>query len=68
MGETTESYEIAVVSSGVEVRREAVTSPSWVYSAANQTADGVVGEIEVNIAQISERFGLGTPASTSFIV
>jgi len=68
LGETTESYEIAVLSSGVEVRRETVTLTSWVYTAANQTADGVVGEVTVNIAQVSERFGQGASASTSFIV
>ncbi|MDB4558726.1 glycoside hydrolase TIM-barrel-like domain-containing protein [Amylibacter sp.] len=68
LGETTESYEIAVLSSGVEIRRETVASPSWVYTTANQTADGVLGEVEVNITQISERFGLGPSASTSFTV
>lgn len=68
LGETTESYEIVVLSSGVEIRRETVTSPVWVYTAANQTADGVLGEVNVNIAQISERFGLGASASTSFTI
>lgn len=63
LGETFEQYEVVVRNGGTEVRREVVASPDWTYTAAQQAADGVSKQVEVAIAQVSERFGPG-PALT----
>ena len=59
VGETNEQYEIVVMKNGIEVRRETVFMPNWVYSGLNQSADGASGAVEINVAQVSERFGAG---------
>ena len=41
LGESTEAYEVDIVSGGAVVRTLTSTTPSVVYSASNQTADGL---------------------------
>jgi len=59
LGEDTERYHIRVVSGGDVVREGESTAPEWAYSPADVVADGVTGEITFEVAQISERFGIG---------
>jgi hypothetical protein len=59
LGETTELYEVVVCKDGVELRRETVTEQNWIYDGAMQAADGAISTIEIQVAQVSERFGAG---------
>ena len=58
LGEATEQYLVRVEQGGT-VREETVTAPTWTYTAAAKSADGVAGAFSVDIAQISDRFGPG---------
>ena len=57
--EDTQSYEVSIVVGGVRQRVETVEFPFWIYTAAEQAADGVTGVFEVRVAQISARYGPG---------
>ncbi|WP_108484063.1 baseplate multidomain protein megatron [Oceaniglobus ichthyenteri] len=59
LNETTESYVVRVVKNGGVVRTHTVTSPSWTYSAQQQTSDGITAPFAIEVAQISDRFGPG---------
>ncbi|AZV78553.1 host specificity protein [Parasedimentitalea marina] len=59
LGEETESYRVRILH-GVTVLREIyASSPSWTYSVADQLADGVIADDQVEVAQISARYGAG---------
>lgn len=60
LAEESESYVVRVLQGGATVRERTVSGPVWHYSAADQSADGVVGTlIELEVAQISAVFGGG---------
>jgi len=59
LGEAREAYQVRVRVGGVVRREVTVETPSWVYSAADQLADGISGAFVVEVAQISDRFGPG---------
>ncbi len=59
LGEDGELYEIRVVQGGAVLRQENATGPAWTYSAAAQAADGVASPYEIQVAQVSTRFGAG---------
>ncbi|MDA5094412.1 glycoside hydrolase TIM-barrel-like domain-containing protein [Aliiroseovarius sp. KMU-50] len=59
LGETNEQYQLRVLNGGVIVREEQVSSPEWVYTAAQIAEDGITGAYRVEVAQISDRFGPG---------
>ena len=59
LGENSESYVLRMRVGGLVVREVTVTQPSWVYALANQTADGALGAHQVEVAQVSARFGSG---------
>lgn len=59
LGENTESYVIRVVQADAIVREETVGSPGWVYASATKASDGIVGPFQLDVAQISDRFGAG---------
>lgn len=63
VGEASESYEIDVMSGSTVKRTIAVTSPSFTYSAANQTTDfgSAQSSITFRIYQLSELVGRGYP-------
>lgn len=59
LGEETERY-IVRVRSGMEiVRTVAVSQPEWTYAEGQRTADGTAGAFQVEVAQVSARFGTG---------
>ena len=62
LGETYEAYAVTIRSSGAVIREETVTEPVFSYGAADQLADGITEPFEMEIAQISDRYGPGAPA------
>lgn len=59
LGEDAEAYVLRI-QQGPTIRAEyASAAPGFVYSAAMQAADGVVGSFDVAVAQVSSRFGPG---------
>lgn len=60
LGEDREVY-VATIStgSGDQIRSELVTVPTFIYSAANQVADGITKPFIVDVAQMSSVFGAG---------
>lgn len=62
-GEASESYEIDVMSSGSVVRTITASTPSFAYSAANQTTDfgSAQPSITFRIYQLSATVGRGYP-------
>ena len=59
VGEAVEGYQLRVVVSGATRREEIVSASEWIYTAADQSADGVSGAFVIEVAQISDRFGPG---------
>ncbi len=59
LGEETEAYLLRVIHNGVTVHEVALSAPGYVYSAAQQAADGVTGRYEIAVAQISAVYGAG---------
>jgi len=63
LGEETEHYIVRVLDEGAIVREETVTSPSWTYGSAVKAADGITGGFDLQVAQVSAKFGAGVFAS-----
>ncbi|MDQ7079305.1 MAG: host specificity protein, partial [Paracoccaceae bacterium] len=59
LGEAFEAYALRVMQAGALLREARVISPDWIYTAADQAADGVAPPFDIEVAQISERFGPG---------
>lgn len=59
LGEDVENYEVRVLKDGQVVRQDYVSTPAWIYPAADRVADGALGAISVEVAQMSVRFGAG---------
>ena len=59
LGEASELYILRIVEAGA-IRREAtVTTPAFTYTAAQRTEDGVGATFDIEVAQVSDRFGPG---------
>jgi len=59
LGEDREAYRLRVRSGTLVVREINVTSPFWVYTPAQQVADGAGSVFYISVAQLSDRFGPG---------
>jgi hypothetical protein len=59
VGEEAEQYSIQVRLNSALVREETVSTPTWAYTAAMRSLDGVVGLYTITVSQISARFGAG---------
>jgi hypothetical protein len=59
LNEASEAYAVRVRIDGISVRELTASSPSWRYTSAMKAADGA-GEVVVEVAQISDRFGPGS--------
>jgi hypothetical protein len=59
LGEGTERYHLRILDGVNTVRELETISPGWTYSASDIALDGVNGALSVEIAQISERYGIG---------
>ncbi len=60
LGEAREAYRLRVVGAEQEVLRiEELSSPEWIYTATQWSADGSPPAFQIEVAQVSERFGPG---------
>jgi len=59
LGEASEAYLLRVVQGGAVVREEVLAAAGWLYGAATRSADGVFGPFEIQVAQLSDRYGPG---------
>jgi hypothetical protein len=59
LGEEREAYRLRVLSGGAPVREAALAAPAFIYTAAQQAADGVAGPLEFRVAQLSLTYGYG---------
>ncbi len=66
LGEVQELYRVWVFKDGGVVRSWDVSVPNASYSQTDQTADGISAPFEIRVAQISEIFGPGPFARTTF--
>ncbi len=62
LGEAYEAYRVQVIQGGSVRRDVTVTSPEFVYDAAAQAADGVTAPFDIEVAQISDLYGVGAIA------
>lgn len=60
LGEASEAYLLRIRYQGALVREISLSTPEWFYSSAARAADGVNGPYQVEVAQVSDRFGPGT--------
>ncbi len=63
LGEDTESYEVRVIQGGVQLRLVTVTEPFWTYDEADLTAEVGGQQFQVEVVQLSARFGAGLATS-----
>lgn len=59
LGEDSEMYQVQIRQGSAVLREDLVTSPSYIYTAAQQAADGVTGAFALSVAQVSVRYGPG---------
>ncbi len=59
LGETSEGYIVRIVQASEILAEYAATLSAFTYSTASQTQDGVAGSFEIQVAQLSSRFGPG---------
>ncbi len=59
LGEDREAYLVRVRLGGAVVREATVASSAWVYPAAQRAADGTGAGFDLEVAQVSDRFGPG---------
>ncbi|MDU8945703.1 baseplate megatron protein TIM-barrel domain-containing protein [Ovoidimarina sediminis] len=59
LGEETEAYLLRISAAGTTLREETLQSPGWIYTAAYKTADAAPPVFDVEVAQLSARFGPG---------
>lgn len=59
LGESVEQYRVRVMVNGAIHREDITAAPTWVYSDAMRANDGVSGDFEMQVAQVSEVFGAG---------
>lgn len=59
LGEAVEAYLVRIRKGGAVIRETQVAAPAWTYDAAALAADGLVGPYQIEVAQISDRYGPG---------
>ena len=64
LGEESEQYLLRILREGAIVREELLSAPSWTYPTTAQATDGATGAFEVQVAQVSAKFGPGVFART----
>ncbi|MDP5347381.1 MAG: hypothetical protein NWQ32_03185, partial [Paracoccaceae bacterium] len=63
LGEESESYHLRVMQGAVILRDITLSSPQWTYAAADRAADAQGGDLRIEVAQVSARFGPGFRAT-----
>lgn len=59
LGEASEAYLVRVFVGSTLAREVVVTEPKWTYNFAQQMSDAALASCEIEVAQLSERFGPG---------
>lgn len=59
IGEDREAYVVRILKNGLVLREIERLVPSWTYSPALQSADGATSGFTMQVAQISNRYGVG---------
>ena len=59
VGEEVESYLVRVVQDGAIKREQITQTPDWQYAVSDRSEDGVIGNYEVSVAQVSATVGPG---------
>ena len=59
LGEAVEAYAVRVWAGNLLVRQDVVGVPTWTYTATQRAGDGIGLVYDVEVAQISDRFGPG---------
>lgn len=59
LGEESEAYVVRVLVGGSILREVQVADPFWTYPDALQVTDGIAGTFDIEVAQMSARFGAG---------
>lgn len=59
LGEETEAYRLQVKRGTSVLREVQLSQPAWSYSPAMQAADGALPTDQIEVAQLSSRFGAG---------
>jgi hypothetical protein len=65
LGEETESYLLRVMLGHQTLREVILSAPAWVYPATLRQSDAALGDLRIEVAQISARFGPGARAILS---
>jgi hypothetical protein len=67
MSEASEAYQIDILNGGTVVRTLTASTPSAVYSAAQQTVDfgGAQASVTIRVYQMSQAFGRGSPSAAT---
>lgn len=70
LGETGERYRVEILAGTAVLRTVEVTTPAWLYPAAQEVADfgAPVTSLSVRITQMSAAVGTGVPASAVFML
>ncbi len=67
LGEETESYVLRILKDGEVLREEMLSTPTFSYSAGDQSSDGAVAPFTIEVAQVSSTFGAGLYQRTSVL-
>ena len=59
LGEATEQYLLRVTKAGTVLREVTLATPNWIYPQVLRVADGATAGFQVEVAQVSDRFGAG---------
>jgi hypothetical protein len=59
LGEASERYRVRIVKGGTALAMYDTVIPGFDYAASMQVADGASGTFDIEVAQVSERFGPG---------
>ncbi|MEO9651624.1 MAG: glycoside hydrolase/phage tail family protein [Roseobacter sp.] len=65
LGEEAETYLVRVVKGETVLREVTVSEPQWIYPLSEQATDGLTGQFDVQVSQISAAFGPGLTAIVS---
>lgn len=68
LGEDRELYLWRLYSTGAVFREDLTTSPSHLLAASDLAAEGIAGEVEISVSQVSDRFGPGPAAKVTIHV
>ena len=67
LGEEAERYELTIATGARIIRRETLLAPLFLYTAADQAADAVSGEVTIMVAQAGTT-ALGEPATLALFL